>query len=370
MALESWAPRASQQSYDNTGLQVGDPETEVRRAIIALDLTPKVVNEAVKNEAQLIITHHPLIFRPLKTVTTSDWHGSLVHSMIANQIALYCIHTNLDAAYGGVSFALAERLGLKEATFLRPMSDTLMKLITFIPDAHLNPVREALAAAGAGRIGHYDACAFVTEGRGYFRPNEKANPTIGEAGGALETVNEWRIEVEVHTWQLGDVIRALKEAHPYEEVAYDVVPLKKDSTLLGMGAIGHLPEPEPLHEFLYRAGLGLPAEGLQYVGNLEQSIQKVAVCGGSGSDLIGDALRAGADAYLTADITYHRFFDVLDTSGNPRMALINAEHYATEVCTEDLLIDWLSTRFKRVDWIKTAHRTSPIQWWSSAVHTI
>lgn len=360
-ALEAWAPKATQQSYDNVGLQVGDPDHSLSLAITALDLTPAVVDEAIRKKAELIITHHPLIFRPLRSVTTRGWHGALIHRLIRNDIALYCIHTNLDAAHGGVSFALAERLGLDGIGFLRPTDDVMVKLATFVPASHADGVQRAMGAAGAGRIGDYEACAFVMEGTGYFKPGDKATPAIGEAGGELESVDERRIEVELPRWLLPQVVRALQNAHPYEEVAYDVYPMHKADTWTGMGAIGDLPEPEPLDAFLARAANALSANGLQYVGHLEQSIRRVAVCGGSGSDLIDDAMSAGADAYLTADITYHRFFEVLDPDGHPRMALINADHYDTEQCVEDLLVDWLSARFEGVTWEKTEMRTGPIE---------
>ena len=359
-ALEMWAPRASQQSYDNVGLQVGDPGVPVSTGVIALDLTPAVVQEAIEHSAQVIITHHPLIFRPLKSVTTNHWNGALITALIQHGIALYCIHTNLDAAYDGVSYALANQLGLKDIRFLRPLPDTLVKLATFVPGPHATAVREALAQAGAGHIGHYEACAFSWEGTGHFKPTEEANPMIGKAGGAIESVEEHRIEVEVQKWNLASVIRALKEAHPYDEVAYDVYPMLNDATRTGMGTIGSLDTPESLEALLSRIRTAINEPALRYVGDLSQQVQRVAVCGGSGADLIGDAMRAGADAYLTADVTYHRFFEVLDTSGNPSMALINAGHYETEQCTENLLVAWLSKRFAEVQWIQTQHRTSPI----------
>ena len=359
-ALETWAPAGSQQSYDNVGLQVGEADAAVSRCIISLDLTPAVVDEAVEAGAQLIITHHPLIFRPLKSVTSADWHGSLILRMARESIALFCIHTNLDAAKDGVSFALGKQLGLEDLRFLRPMRETTVKLVTFVPRDHFDTVRDALASAGAGRIGNYDSCAFTSDGTGYFRPNAGANPYIGENNGRLESAPEVRLETEVSRYVLPAVIAALNTAHPYEEIAYDIYPVEQPSALVGMGALGTLPEPELLSTFLARAATALGADGIRYVGDLDKTIQTVAVCGGSGSDLIRDALRAGADAYLTADITYHRFFDVLDTRGDPRMALIDVMHYETEACTEQLLTEWLSVRFPDTQWRGTNTRTSPI----------
>ncbi|MFQ5572491.1 MAG: YqfO family protein, partial [Rhodothermales bacterium] len=276
-------------------------------------------------------------------------------------IALYSIHTNLDAAPGGVSSALAAQLGLENVRFLEPLGESLFKLATFIPIDHFDQVREALATAGAGRIGNYEACAFATPGRGFFRPGEAADPFIGEAGGGLESAEEMKLEVEVARWDLNRVVRALQEAHPYEEVAYDVYPVEQPYSQAGMGAIGTLASPMPLFAFLQHVTERLRAGSLRYVGKPEASVETVAVCGGSGSSLTQHALRAGADAYVTADVTYHRFFDVLDADGRPRMALIDAGHYETEAVTEGLIQSWLSQRFPSVEWLRTTTRTSPIE---------
>ena len=359
-ALESWAPPDSAQSYDNVGLQVGDARRPVKRALLALDLTPDVIDEAEEAGASLIITHHPLIFQPLDRVTADSFASSLALRLAEAGIALYSIHTNLDAAPGGVSFALAEHLGLRDIDFLDGFADTLYKLATFVPRDHFDSVRSALAEAGAGRIGDYEACAFASDGTGFFRPGDATNPHIGEAGGALESVDEVKLEVEVARWNLGQVLGALQSAHPYEEVAYDVYPVKQKNSRAGLGAIGHLESSMPLKDFLQRVAERLDARSLRYVGDASASVERVAVCGGAGSDFIGTARSAGADAYVTADVKYHAFFDVLDTDGSPAMALIDPGHYETEALTEALLRDWLAERFPTVDWQRTATRTSPI----------
>lgn len=359
-ALETWAPRASAQSYDNVGLQVGDPDVVVRRALIALDMTPAVLAEARTRRVDLIITHHPLIFRPLRTVTADDLVGSLALRLAEARIALYSIHTNLDAAHDGVSFGLAEHLGLSDIRFLDHAGEQLLKLATYVPKAHAEQVRDALAEAGTGRIGNYEACAFLTEGTSYFRPKDATSPFIGQAGGDLEAVPEVKLEVLLARWDLGRVLRALEAAHPYEEVAYDVYRVEQAHSRIGLGAIGHLDPAEPLSVFLDRVATRLNAASLKYVGDLSQPIQKVAVCGGSGSDYTRTALRAGADAYVTADITYHRFFEVLNTEGVPEMAVIDAGHYETEALTETLLQSWLSKGFPDTVWSRTQTRTSPI----------
>jgi len=264
-ALEGWAPLGSAQDYDNVGLQVGDPRRAVHRALIALDLTPAVLDEARRHEATLIVTHHPLLFHPLRSLTTDGFVSSLALRLAEAGIALYSIHTNLDAAPGGVSFALAEHLGLEDIRFLDPVYD---------------------------------------EADGY--------------------------------------------------------PAEQPPTPTGLGAIGRLAAPMLLSRFLQRVAERLQAGSLRYVGNLETPVETVAVCGGSGSSFTGQALRTGAQAYVTADVTYHTFFDVLDTDGRPRMALIDAGHYETEAITENLLQDWLRRRFPTVEWRRTETRTSPM----------
>jgi len=359
-ALAAWAPPGSAQSYDNVGLQVGDAGREVAHALVALDLTPAVLEEARRLKSTLIITHHPLIFRPLRSITAGGLVETLALRLAEAGVALYSIHTNLDAAPGGVSFALADQLGLEEVRFLDSFPETLYKLATFVPLDHLEAVREALSEAGAGRIGVYEACAFAVEGTGYFKPGAGANPLIGTAGGDLEAVAEARLEVEVARWDLDAVLQALRKTHPYEKVAYDVYPVQQPNTRAGLGAIGRLPEAEPLDRFLMRVAECLGAGSLRYTGDPEAMIATVAVCGGSGSDFTRKALAAGADAYVTADITYHRFFEVLAADGRPRMALIDAGHYETEAITEQLLVGWLSKRFPTVTWHRTRIRTSPV----------
>ena len=360
-ALEAWAPPGSAQSYDNVGLQVGDARRPVRRALLALDLTPEVIDEAEAKEATLIITHHPLLFQPLKSLTTGGFVSSLALRLAEAGIALYAAHTNLDAAPGGVSFALAEQLGLEDVGFLGGLDDARRKLATFVPEDHAEAVRAALAEAGAGRIGDYEACAFATEGTGHFRPGAAASPHAGTAGGDVETVQEVKLEVEVDTWDLGRVLGALRAAHPYEEVAYDVYPVEQHTTRAGLGALGRLPRPEPLAAFLQRVATRLGADSLRYAGDAGATVEQVAVCGGAGSDFTSQALRAGADAYVTADVTYHEFFRVLAPDGPPRMALIDAGHYETEAVTEALLQRWLRERFPAADWLRTETRTSPMQ---------
>jgi len=359
--LEAWAPPGSAQDYDNVGLQVGDAGRDIDRVLIALDCTPQVLDEALEIGAQLIISHHPLIFRRLSSVTADGFVSNLALRLAESKIALYSIHTNLDATPGGVSFALAEQLGVTGIDLLDGFDESMLKLVTFVPDDTFEDVRSALAEAGAGRIGDYDACAFASDGTGYFQPGDAADPHIGTAGGDLQSVAERRIEAQVERWNLRRVLSALHDAHPYEEVAYDVYPLQGKTSQAGLGAVGTLDNPLPMPDFLARVQSRLDAGSLRWAGDPDATVERVAVCGGAGSDFIRTARGAGADAYVTSDITYHQFFDVLDNDGTPKMAVIDAGHYETEAITEQLLRDYLAERFPDVSFERTRHRTSPMR---------
>lgn len=356
--LDIAVPEASKLGFDRVGLQVGNPSNVVDRMLVALDLTPAVIEQAAQAGAQMIVTHHPLLFKPIKHLVTTSLVSSSAYALAEKGIAYYAAHTNLDLAPGGVSFALAELLGLEDIQFLEEQSGVVKKLVTFVPVDHLEAVREALANAGAGQIGDYDSCAFTSEGTGYFRPNDKANPFSGTAG-ELEYADEVRIEVEVPEWLLPQVVTAMKEVHPYDEVAYDIYSLDKSYTRTGLGAIGTLSENEPLQAFLLRVVKALKTDTLHYVGDLDRPIRKVAVCGGSGSALISSAARSNVDAYITADITYHTWFEPMTPSGDFRMALIDAGHYETEWIAERLLKDILTQHFPSLDIQLTGSPTNP-----------
>lgn len=360
--LEEWAPPGTAQSYDNVGLQIGRPTQTVRKAVIALDCTPAVVQQAKDWGADLVITHHPLLFRPLDTLTDAGLVSATALALAESRIALYAAHTNLDAARDGVSFALAHALGLEDIRFLQPLDEeVLQKLVVFVPVEDADRVRRAMADVGAGRIGAYEGCAFETRGTGHFRPTTYADPHIGTAGGGPEQVDEVRIEMEVASWRLPAVLEAMRDTHPYEEVAYDLIPVKQPYRDAGIGTIGTLPTPEVLSRFLSRVSDRLKTPALRYVGDELTRVRTVAVCGGSGSEFTRTAIRAGADAFVTADITYHRYFDALGTDGMPRIALVDAGHYETEVVTEGMLREYLFDRFRAVEWRVASAPTSPVR---------
>ena len=358
--LHAWAPPGQKADFDRVGLQVGDPAAEVDRVLVALDLTPAVVDEAVETGAGLIVTHHPLLFKPAARVTADDPVGALVWRLARAGVSYAAVHTNLDAARGGVSFALAEQLGVREPEILAPLDGVMRKVVVFAPETAADAIRQAMGMAGAGEIGDYAGCSFTSSGTGRFLPETGAHPSVGSVGEA-EVVEEVRIEAVVPAWSVGAVRSAIAEAHPYEEPAVDVYPLEGAATRQGYGAIGRLEAAEPLSAFLARVRTALGAGALRYVGDDAMPVERVAVCGGSGLSFLPAALRARADAYVTADVTYHRFFEALDREGRPRLALIDAGHYETEAVTERLIAARLGRAFPEAEVAVTRHRTSPMQ---------
>jgi dinuclear metal center YbgI/SA1388 family protein len=346
--------------YDRVGLQVGDPRAEVTRVLVALDLTPAVIAEASEAGAELIVTHHPLLFRPLERLTPDTLVGSMALDLVKHGISCAAAHTNLDAAEAGVSIGLAERLGLANLRVLAPTEGALLKLVVFVPADSVRAVHRAMADAGAGHIGDYSDCASETPGVGRFTPGAGTNPHIGQAG-AEEQVQEVRLEMLVRRWDLPAVLRAMTEAHPYEEVAHDVYSLEQADSRVGFGAVGDLQPPLPLSQFLATVVERLGTEGLRYAGDLDSTIARVAVCGGAGADLIPRARAAGADAFVTADVTYHRYFDALTPDGSHGMAIIDAGHYETEAQAEEIIVDIIRDAFPDVDVRRTGVRTSPMR---------
>ncbi|MEX1274483.1 MAG: Nif3-like dinuclear metal center hexameric protein [Bacteroidota bacterium] len=322
--FETWAPSWTAWERDAIGLQVGDRERRIRRVLVALDVTREIVGEAIAKKADLIVSHHPLLFHPPSSITTGDETGRLVLMLAEKRIGVYSAHTNLDFTRGGVSFALAEALGLHEIEFLSPLKDTLAKIAVFVPSGYVDAVAEAMRKGGAGAIGHYDSCSFRIAGTGTFRGSASSNPFLGEKG-KLETVDETRIEMIAPSANIPSIITNMKAVHPYEAVAYDVYPLQNGNPDHGMGAIGNLAKPMDLRSFLKGIRVALDAEAVRYTGRLNRRVQRIAVCGGSGSDLLPNALTAHADAFITADVKYHTFH-----SAGDRIVLIDAGHWETE----------------------------------------
>ncbi len=337
--LEELAPTALQESYDNSGLLIGNPDAGIDQALISLDLTMDVLDEAIRDGIGLVISHHPLIFSGMKRLTGANETERIVMKAIKNDVAVYAIHTNLDNVREGVNAILCEKLGIEKTSILRPVSGVLNKLVTFCPVDHAHKVREALFNAGAGHIGNYDNCSYNLEGYGTFRAGEGSKPFVGEQG-KVHREDETRIEVIFPDHVMGRLIRALKAAHPYEEVAYDIYPLKNDLPTAGAGMIGTLATPLDDDAFLEMLKSTLGTGVIRHSSLPEKKIHKVAVCGGSGSFLIRDAMAAGADAFVTGDMKYHQFFE---TEG--RMLIADAGHFETEQFTKELIYSMLNEKF-------------------------
>ncbi len=347
-ALEGWFDPRWAESWDAVGLVCGDRDEPVERIVLAVDAVPATVAETIEAGAQLLITHHPLLLTGVHGVAADDPKGALVHRMIRSGVAHFVAHTNADVACPGVSDALAGRLGLDRMRPLEPQADPgLAKLVVFVPIEHADALTDALAVAGAGRLGDYDRCAWSTDGAGTFRPLAGADPTIGTVG-AIAQVPETRIEMIVAPSARADVISALRTAHPYEEPAFDLLQMVPLPTRRGTGRVGTLPAPMPLRDFVAHAASVLPATawGVRAAGDPSRPVRTVAVCGGSGGGLAETARRAGADAFLTADLKHHPAVEAVTERGGTGMALVDAAHWATEAPWLDVLATALRERFR------------------------
>src|SRR5688500_10983539 len=302
--LEEWAPLSYQESYDNAGLLTGDASAEVRGVLVTLDCTEGVVEEALKLGCNLIVAHHPIIFKGIKKLTGSNYVERTIIKAIRSDVAIYAIHTNLDNVHDGVNKKICEKIGLMNLHILSPKSQVLTKLVTFITNEHTGKVLTALYDAGAGQIGNYENCSFSVVGQGTFRPNENANPVIGERS-VQEVVTETRIEVIFPGHLQSKVLNALKKSHPYEEVAYYLTSLNNANQEIGSGMIGELPMPQEPSDFLKRLKISMDLKVIRHTRLLDKPIKKVAVCGGSGRFLLPQVLKAGAQAYISADFKYH-----------------------------------------------------------------
>ncbi len=337
--LDAWAPRDIAWEHDNVGLQVGSLNAEVRNILVALDVTDEVVAESLKYDINLILSHHPLLFHPLHSVDTDSRAGRLVAALIKHDINVYSAHTNLDFAEGGVSFALAAAIGLKDVGVLQTDRRIHKKISVFVPPEHVDQLIDAMSRSGAGTIGNYDRCSFRVAGVGTFRPNDRARPYKGRRG-TNEQVAETRVEMIVPVWNLHRVIDAMLEAHPYEEVAYDIYDMANVSTLHGAGAIGLLPKTLPVEKFLRLLREKLHAPAIRYSGYGGKKIRRVAVCGGGGADLLPVAIERKTDAFVTGDVRFHKFQDA-----DERILLVDAGHFETEQPIIPEIVRYLSRQF-------------------------
>lgn len=339
--VEELAPKNLAESGDNVGLQVGDPAAQVRGVLVALDLDDDVLAEATDRGADLVIVHHPLIYRPVSSIRMDMPVGRRIAGALRRGINVYAAHTNLDIAAGGVNDILAGRLGLEDVEILGPTGEEkYLKIVVFVPRGHEDAVRNALSAAGAGWIGNYSHCTFQAAGTGTFLAHEGADPFLGQVG-KLEKAEEFRLETIVPERLARKAVAAMIRAHPYEEVAYDLYPLANEGQPYGLGRLGRLAAPQVLAEFARTVSDSLGAVSLRVAGDGRKVISKVAVCGGAGADLIARAVFRGADVLVTGDVKYHQVRDALDAG----LAVVDAGHFATEIPIVPALAGWLTRRF-------------------------
>lgn len=352
--LDKIAPPVLQEGYDNAGLLTGNPTAECSAVLVCLDAIESVVDEAISTGCNLVVAHHPIIFRGLKRITGANYIERTIIKAIKHDIAIYAIHTNLDNILTGVSGEMAKKLGLQELEPLEGKPGLLKKLYTFAPVADAEKVRTAIFNAGAGHIGNYSECSFNSEGTGTFKGGADSQPYVGKPGTRHEE-QEVKIEVIFPAWLQAPIVKALLESHPYEEVAYDIIALENSFNKVGSGILGTLPQPigeaALLQVLKEQFGLKL-IRHTAYIGRL---ISKVALCGGAGSFLINNALRRGADAYITADLKYHEFFDA-----DGKMLLADIGHYESEQFTITLLYDILREKFPTFAVLKTRLNTNPV----------
>jgi dinuclear metal center YbgI/SA1388 family protein len=337
--IENFAPLSLQESYDNSGLIIGDRDAIATGVMLCLDVSLPVVEEAKKNRCNLILSHHPLIFHPLKKIGCSSWQDQIIVSLIKNNIALYAAHTNLDQVTGGINSVWAEKLGLLDVKFLEPQKGMLKKLVTFCPLHAADEVRNAIFSAGAGRIGNYDSCSFNLNGQGSFRANEQANPFVGKKN-QLHYEPETRIEIIFQEFLQEGILKAMIKAHPYEEVAYDIYPLDNQYPLSGAGVIGAFSKPVHVNAFINKIKVLFSNGNLRYCGYKGKSVKKIAICSGAGGFLINSVIGQGADAFITSDLKYHEF-----QNAESKLLLIDAGHYETESIMKDICKGVLSKKF-------------------------
>jgi dinuclear metal center YbgI/SA1388 family protein len=354
--LENLAPLPYQESYDNPGLLTGDLQAPVTGILTTLDCTEEVVEEAIQQKSNLIVAHHPIIFKGLKKITGSNYVERTVLKAIRNNIAIYAIHTNLDNIHTGVNRKICEKIGLKNIRLMAPKKNTLSKLVTFVPQDHTDRVLVALHEAGAGQIGNYGNCSFRVVGTGTFKPLDGSAPFVG-ALGQQESVQEDRVEVIFPTHLENVVLQSLRKAHPYEEVAYYINSLTNENQDVGAGMVGELESPAEPIEFLQRLKTNMSLSVIRHTALPNKKIQKIAVCGGSGSFLLSQAIRQKADIFVTADYKYHEFFDA-----DKQIIIADIGHYESEAFTKDLLKDILTKKFPNFAVNFSITNTNPISY--------
>ena len=356
--LEGIAPPSLQEHYDNAGLLTGNPDWECTGIIVSLDSTSEVIAEAIGKKCNLVVAHHPIIFKGLKRITGSDYVGQTVIKAIKNDIAIYAIHTNLDNLLHGVNKMMADKLGLVNRKPLQLAKGQLKKLHVFVPASHEDKLKDALFVAGAGSIGNYSECSFSSYGKGSFKGGLNTSPYVGTPG-ERHYENECRIEVVFPYYLEGVVLAAMKAVHPYEEIAFDLLTLDNSFASVGAGLVGELPDSVSESEFLAILKDAFSLQVIKHTAPTGRPIKTVALCGGAGSFLISNALTSKADVYITADLKYHEFFEA-----EGRMLMCDIGHFESEQFTIDLLSDIVSEKFPNFAVLKTRVKTNPVHYFS------
>ncbi len=354
--LESWAPSAYQESYDNSGLLVGDQDREITGVLVSLDCTEDIVNEAIDKGCNLIVSHHPIVFSGMKRLTGKNYVERTVIKAIENKIALFAIHTNLDNIPTGVNKKIADKLGLINVEILAPKAGKLTQLVTYVPEAQIEEVRKALSEAGAGKIGNYSDCGFQSKGEGTFKALEGANPFVGECN-KLQRESEVRLEMVFPSYLSSTIETTLKQSHPYEEVAYSLIALENKNAYLGSGMFGYLETPMSLEEFLPFLKQKMEVGCVRYTPDTGRKIEKIALCGGSGSFLLKNAIGVNADIFITGDFKYHEFFDAEN-----RIIIADIGHFESEHYTIELIVEKIQEKFRNFAICKSTHNTNPINY--------
>jgi len=352
--FEQVIPLDFQESYDNSGLQLGNPENELSKALITLDITEDVLNEAIEKNCNLILSHHPLIFHGIKKITGSNEIERIIEKALKSDIAIYSAHTSLDNNYHGLNTFIAGKLGLKNITILAPLKNKLKKLVVFCPTDHAEKVRKAMFEAGAGNIGNYDSCSFNITGSGSFKANENANPFVGDIN-VLHFEPEVRIETILTNDILPNVIKAMLDNHPYEEVAYDLYPLENEYDKGGSGVIGELQKEYKLEDFIFLVKDIFKTGCIRINKSNKSHVRKVAFCGGSGSFLIQSAVKHQADIIITADIKYHDFF-------NERILIADIGHFESEYFSKELIASIITKKFPTFAFLFSEMNINPVHY--------
>ncbi len=355
--LEKFAPLDLQESYDNCGLLVGDPNSIITKILLTLDCTEEVINEAIELGCELVIAHHPIIFKGLKSLTGKNYIENTVIKAIKNDIAIYACHTNLDHIKQGVNHKIAQKLQLINCKILVPKNEILYKLETYCPSSDTEKLLAAFKEAGAGTLGNYFGCSFTHSGIGRFTGNESSNPTLGTKL-KQEEVHEDKIEVLLPGHLKNKILSVLKENHSYEEPAFFLQALENANPDIGSGMIGELINETDIYAFFDQIKKTFNAHVIKHTSILKPRVKKIALCGGSGSFLIQKAILADADVFLSADFKYHEFFDTEN-----KVVIADIGHYETESCTKELFFDILNEKFANIALVFSKSHTNPVKYY-------